>query len=239
VAIGALLVLFVSYVFGNIVRSLPVDWAELPRRLICVVLGFACALLTRRLEKWRAARGARSSRSKMGFPYPDVLIQQESNLAKHFKAAGGAGLMLGLPTRGQRHEWLDVFYYWKNYIATWSPEALSYYESYEARTRFAATMLWSGLVGAALSVFRVTDPPNAWLFCISSVLVFAFGSNLRRLREHEAKTLVALFVAMHHEPLGPKRARHHEDIRGLQQGDRSGSGGRARRHVRIAPFLFR
>jgi hypothetical protein len=170
-----ILALFGSYLFGSIIRSLPVDKADSSR-------------------VWR----------KPGeFPYPDVLDGTIQQMAKESAACGIDALRLPR-WKGSKGLSKATFNYWKDVLCLRAPGAFAFYETFESRSRFFTGMFWagcSGVLGAVSVLIRASNNgiwllPALQLLLISTVLIFAFGYQLRRVREQEAKVLLSLFTAL-------------------------------------------
>jgi hypothetical protein len=85
-----------------------------------------------------------------------------------------------------------------------APTGFTFYQSFEARSRFFAGMFWAGMAGIGGGLYLVGTVPRAPLsyapalqmIVVSVTLVLAFGFQLRRVREQEARVLVTLFAAL-------------------------------------------
>ena len=89
--------------------------------------------------------------------------------------------------------------YLKDRLRARSPERFAYYQTFEIRSGFVATMLWaatSGLFGSLL--WFLTNGINGaglQLALVSALMATAFGIWLPRVRKQETSTLVALAVS--------------------------------------------
>lgn len=170
---------FGSYLFGSIIRSLPVRWAD-------SVASF------RRDE----------------FPYPEMLARAVSIMQAECAACGIDPRLLPKWTQLSA----GTFNYWKDVLCLRAPTAFSFYQSYEARSRFFAGMFWAGMAGVVGGLCLVVSArfgqtsytPAFQLVVASLVLVVAFGFQLRRVREQEARVLVTLFAALLQDERGAK-----------------------------------
>ncbi len=135
---------------------------------------------------------------KKSFPYDIKLIAELDELNKHYEATrhnpnNTPDLTDGLPMR--------VFNYWKDVLCIRSPQGFDYYQTFEAKSRYFASMFVSGLIGiiGALVLFLRADSSSCiiarQLFILSGILVLAFGSQFRRVRFQEAKALLFLYVS--------------------------------------------
>lgn len=165
-----LFMLFAAYIFGSIIRSMPVHWAE-------IVATF---------------RGSE-------FPYPDVLKKMLDQMKNEATASHLNPDLLPTLQGVSSH----TFNYWKDMLCIRAPEAFSFYQTFEARSRFFTGMFWAGLVGLVssliMSIKIITQQypitPAIHLLFLSVPLIIAFGWQIRRVREQEARLLLALFVA--------------------------------------------
>jgi len=92
-----------------------------------------------------------------------------------------------------------VVYDWKQSLSRRSPEAYSYFRTVEARSRFAAAMLWAGFFGILGSGFYLTvvgaRAAVVQLALVSIVLVLISGIQLPKVCKHEVTTLLTLSEA--------------------------------------------
>ncbi|MBI1760234.1 MAG: hypothetical protein HYR56_02250 [Acidobacteria bacterium] len=163
-------VLFAAYLLGNLVRTIPVEFAE------------------RMLPPFR----------KKGFPYPDKLQEVIVTLTENAAAARLVDseqlpdLSNGVP--------LHVYNYWKNALCVGTANGFDYFQSFETRMRFFTGMLWAGWVGLlgslviALRCQTLTHPAGLTMFVLALVILLTFGLNFRRVRRQEARALLLLFV---------------------------------------------
>jgi hypothetical protein len=97
-----------------------------------------------------------------------------------------------------------TFNYWKDVLCVQSPEAFSFYQTYEARSRFFTGMFWAGAAGFLGSMFmaynaylnRCAIVPSLQLFSLSAALILTFGLQIRHVREQEVQVLLTLFIAV-------------------------------------------
>jgi hypothetical protein len=166
-----LFALFGAYLFGSIIRSMPVRWAE------------------------KVATFGRSE-----FPYPTVL---RSMLRQMSEEAAASDLE---PKRLPKLESIssNTFNYWKDVLCIQAPGAFAFYQTFEARSRFFTSMFWAGVsglvggLGIAVQSLGRSWPlaPSIQLLVLSAILVVAFGLQLRRVREQEARVLLTLFSVL-------------------------------------------
>lgn len=85
---------------------------------------------------------------------------------------------------------------WKQTLSRRSPEAYAYFRTVEARSRFAAAMLWAGLVGIAGSVYYMaavgSNAAVSQLALVSVLLALVSGSQLPKVCKQEVSTLLTL-----------------------------------------------
>ena len=85
---------------------------------------------------------------------------------------------------------------WKNALYHRSPEAYAYFQTVEARSRFAAAMLWAGVVGVTGSVLYIaivgSDLAVSQLAMVSILLTMVFGGLLPKVCRREVAALLAL-----------------------------------------------
>lgn len=170
---------FGSYLFGSIIRSLPVRWAD-----------------------------SVASFRRDDFPYPAMLARAVAIMKTEYAACGIDPRLLPEWT----HLSAGTFNYWKDVLCLRAPAAFSFYQSYEARSRFFAGMFWAGMAGVVGGLYLVVSArfeqtpytPALQLLIASVVLVVAFGFQLRRVREQEARVLVTLFAALLQDERGSK-----------------------------------
>ena len=88
---------------------------------------------------------------------------------------------------------------WKLALSHRSPEAYAYFRTVEAKSRFAAAMLWSGVLGVIGSVVYIavvgTSLALTQLAMISILLTVVFGSLLPRVCRQEVNALLTLSEA--------------------------------------------
>jgi len=95
----------------------------------------------------------------------------------------------------------DTFNYWKDVLSFRAPEAFAFYQTFEMRSRFFAGMFWAGALGVLGAIYAVIEYRGGamlWigqLLALSAAMVVAFGLQLRRVRQQEARVLLTLFVA--------------------------------------------
>lgn len=167
-------VLFAAYLLGSIIRSMPVQWAE-----------------------------AVASFGRSRFPFGPKL----RGMLREIKDECAATNLRpeSLPTVEKLSS--STFNYWKDFLCARAPEAFLYYQSFEARSRFYTGMFWAGavgIIGGGVTVLRsymanLSLIPGTQLCVVSLCLCLAFGTQLRRVREQEARVLLTLFtiVALH------------------------------------------
>ncbi|HSB68251.1 MAG TPA: hypothetical protein VLT62_02805 [Candidatus Methylomirabilis sp.] len=171
-----LFVIFGAYLIGSVIRSMPVQWAE-------SVTAF----------------GRKHSR----FPYSLELV----DLLQRLDAQSGATDLeaKGLPKFTELTA--GVFNYWKDFLCIKAPEGFVYYQTFEARSRFYTGMFWAGVAGVAGFIVMlglwgkggISLVPATQLLVLSVILVVAFGLQLWRVREQEARVLLMLFVVARKE----------------------------------------
>ena len=88
---------------------------------------------------------------------------------------------------------------WKHALSHHSPEAYAYFRTVEAKSRFAAAMLWAGVLGMVESVAYITVVGSsvalAQLALISILLTVVFGSQLPKVCRQEVSALLTLSEA--------------------------------------------
>lgn len=85
---------------------------------------------------------------------------------------------------------------WKLALSHRSPEAYAYFRTVEAKSRFAAAMLWAGVLGiagsAAYTAIVGTSVAVSQLALISIMLTVVFGSQLPKVCRQEVSALLTL-----------------------------------------------
>ncbi len=165
-----LFVTFAAYLLGSITRSMPVQWAE---RLV--------------------------SLGRSGFPFENKLRMMLDDIKRECKI--GNFDPQHAPLVDERIS-PSTFNYWKDFLCARAPESFSYYQSFEARSRFYTGMFWAGAVGVLCALCAILpahfrdDPSNSGLGlgAVSLLLCLAFGTQLRRVREQEARVLLTLYI---------------------------------------------
>jgi hypothetical protein len=163
----AVLVLFGAFLFGSIIRSIPVDWAD-----ACTTLG----------------RGK-------SFPYVQRLRHMRDRLIVERGVSNISEERLPDPAGVSR----ITFNYWKDFLCIEAPAAFSFYETFEARSRFFAGMFWAGVAGlggAVIAKISSISSPSSQIAVLSLTLVAAFGLQLRRVRAQEASVLFTLIAVL-------------------------------------------
>ena len=186
------IVVFGAYLFGSIIRSMPVQWAE-----------------------------SITSRGRSNFPYPSILCGMIDQIAAERRASGLHPEHL--PNVGVLST--STFNYWKDCVCIREPQAFVFYQSFEARSRFFAGMFWAGALGFAGSIYMAVRwhvqggsyLPAIQLLVLSLSLILAFGLQLHRVREQEARVLLTLFVVV------TQQSEFRSDLRARTTGD-MGSG---------------
>jgi hypothetical protein len=92
-----------------------------------------------------------------------------------------------------------IFNRWKNALYHRSPEAYAYFQTVEARSRFAAAMLWAGVFGVTGCLVYIavvgSSVAVSQLALISITLTVIFGSLLPRTCRQEVLELLTLSEA--------------------------------------------
>lgn len=95
---------------------------------------------------------------------------------------------------------------WKNALYHRSPEAYAYFQTVEARSRFAAAMLWAGVLGVLGSAVYIAVVGScvavSQLGLVSILLTVIFGSLLPMVCRKEVSALLTLSEATRRSP-GP------------------------------------
>lgn len=161
--------LFACYLLGSVFRALPVYWVE------------------KTIPPFHA-----------GFPYPNVLtevveiLNKNDSATKHDRTKT-PDLSGGIP--------MHVFNYWKDVLCLNTTEGFEYYQTFEIRVRLFAGIIWAGWTGILGSLYIVlhsghfSHPVGAPLFVLSSILIATFGTNFRRVRRQEARSLALIYIA--------------------------------------------
>ena len=93
---------------------------------------------------------------------------------------------------------------WKIALYHRSPEAYAYFRTVEARSRFAAAMLWAGILGLTGSVAYIaingTSVAVSQLALVSILLTVAFGGMLPTVCRQEVSALLSLSEAVRRPP---------------------------------------
>jgi hypothetical protein len=88
---------------------------------------------------------------------------------------------------------------WKHALNHRSPEAYAYFKTVEAKSRFAAAMLWSGVVGLIGSIAFMSIAGSSvavtQLALISILLTVVFGVQLPKVCRQEVIALLTLSEA--------------------------------------------
>lgn len=136
---------------------------------------------------------------RLEFPYPLELQRVISELEKQKEASGfnpNKSLSISDDLK------MSVFNYWKDKLCMKSPDGFSYYQSFEARTRYFAGMFWAGCIGVIGGLIIIFQIPNGSLdqkfgvLVLSIMIMVVFGGQFRRVREQEARVLVSLFAVL-------------------------------------------
>jgi len=157
--------LFSAYLIGSIFRTLRVKWAE---RLY-----------------------PRQFRSN--FPCKDVLKDALAKLSGSLAVKLDVSKLPDL-TGGLSN---DDFNYWKDMLCIDSEHGFHYHETFEARSRFSAGMVWAGIAGFVSGLVMIAQSGHiAWQMMLISLIIYvAFGIQLKRVRQQEAKALFFLYIA--------------------------------------------
>ena len=88
---------------------------------------------------------------------------------------------------------------WKHALSHRSPEAYAYFRTVEAKSRFAAAMVWAGVVGVlcsfAYTAVAGTSTAVSQLAIVSILLTVVFGSQLPKVCRQEVSALLTLSEA--------------------------------------------
>jgi hypothetical protein len=88
---------------------------------------------------------------------------------------------------------------WKHALSNSSPEAYAYFRTVEAKSRFAAAMLWAGVLGVLGSGAYIAVAGSSLaltqLALISTLLTVVFGSQLPKVCRQEVTALLTLSEA--------------------------------------------
>jgi hypothetical protein len=88
---------------------------------------------------------------------------------------------------------------WKHALSHRSPEAYAYFRTVEAKSRFAAAMLWAGVLGVVGSVAYIavfgSNVALTQLALVSILLALTFGSLLPKVCRQEVSALLTLSEA--------------------------------------------
>ena len=94
---------------------------------------------------------------------------------------------------------------WKNALYHKSPEAYAYFQTVEARSRFAAAMLWAGVLGVTGSVGYIavigSSVAISQLALVSILLTVIFGSLLPMVCRKEVSALLTLSETTRRSPM--------------------------------------
>ncbi len=132
------------------------------------------------------------------FPYPSALSKVVEELTTHQKTALVDTKLL--PEVGSQVP-PSVYNYWKDYLCMNSVDGFSYYETFEARTRFFTGMFWAGCMGILCGIAILFKETNCGLveqlavLFTSILMVVLFRGQFRRVREQESMVLFTLFIA--------------------------------------------
>jgi hypothetical protein len=92
-----------------------------------------------------------------------------------------------------------IIHRWKHALYHRSPEAYAYFQTVEARSRFAAAMLWAGVLGVTGSVVFIVvvgaSVAVSQLALVSLLLTLVFGSLLPKVCRQEVSALLNLSEA--------------------------------------------
>ena len=94
---------------------------------------------------------------------------------------------------------------WKHSLYHRSPEAYAYFQTVEARSRFAAAMLWAGVLGVTGSVVYIavigSSVAVSQLALVSILLTVIFGSLLPKVCRKEVSALLTLSEVTRRAPM--------------------------------------
>ena len=162
-------VLFAAYLLGNLVRTMPVEWAE---RMLPPFTG--------------------------GFPYPEDLREVRKTLHDHAAVAGINPELLpdltnGVPLRVYNY-WKGTLCIGTangfDYFQTFATRMRFFTGMLWAGWIGVGCSGW-----IAVSCQMLTHPVGKALFVLAAVILLTFGLNFRRVRRQEARALLLLFVA--------------------------------------------
>lgn len=174
--LSLLIVAFLAYLVGSLVRAIPVSFAE---------------------RAYPSFEGLKPS-FKSTFPYPSILEAVSRDLEKSYPGLGGhVPKLVGLSMK----ELHSLYNYWKSVVCHCSESGFDYYRSFEIRVRFFAGVIWAALAGILGSLYIAFDQ-GAFLhsalhmFGISSLVFILLGGRIRKVRRQEARILLITYVAV-------------------------------------------
>jgi hypothetical protein len=184
--------LFLAFLFGNVLRALPVNLAD----------DWWNSWLGRHRRKPKADERSGYHRALHGmnpFPYGDMLEMELQSLKLHLP-----DLDFAVPPQGARH---SMFNFWKSELCRESPAAFEFTQELEGRVRLFATMVWAallsflaGVIGSLLCAFGILglDWKTVMIsqMAFSALICLVFGSQLRRVRGQEVASVFLSYVSL-------------------------------------------
>ena len=165
-----------------------------PVALVFVLFGsYLCGSILRVLPVRWAEKATPPFKSE--FPYPEAMRDFLTNLTERSTPTELA--LKKLPDLSQVGSQRQ-FNHWKNVLCMHSPDAFNHYQTFEARTRFFAGMLWAGfvgLLGGSTLAVQGGLPAGFQLALLSLLLIGAYGIQFRRVRIQEVVVLFSLYVS--------------------------------------------
>ncbi|PCJ57448.1 MAG: hypothetical protein COA73_10780 [Candidatus Hydrogenedentota bacterium] len=179
------LLLFIAYIIGSIVRSLPVSKVD------------------------EAIPNITGKENKGNFPYPLIIRETVENISNNAQLLGlPHDIQLPNVEDIDDKALMDIFSFWKDDLRVNAPDVYTHYEAFEARSRFFAGMIIAGFVGCGafggalggamfLAFYKGADiafSPFIITMFLPILISLTYSLQIRRIRKQEVKELLMLYI---------------------------------------------
>lgn len=193
-----LLVVFISYLFGEFLKAIPVKNAENICKKIFYIKPYIAMMSLKGLDNIYYTKD---------FPYHDALKSILNSLQEN----GYSKDVFSLPESG-----LHTFYnFMKAVLCSQSPNAFVYTQVYEYRVRLFSGMFWSSLFGIFFCIINgifllfiskaVWTPIHTGLIISSIIICILLGGQLPRVRGQEVEYVFLSYLSNISKNYGDKK----------------------------------
>jgi hypothetical protein len=183
-------VLFTAYLFGSIIRSVSVRWAEY------ITFPFRSVFPKKAELKKSYNEIIKLETKEVKIEFESLFYPPASPKTDESKIESETDETNSILDKDKTIPG-DIFNYWKDVLCVRNDKAFEYYQTFETQSRYSAGMVWASAFGVFISILRgLLYPPIHWGIVFISIGVYiVFSWHLRRVRKQESKVLMFLYIA--------------------------------------------